>query len=257
MVNNQLAELRRKREDFAKRQELADLPSAEWFSIKQGEKLRIQFLQDMSTESEHYNPAWGKSPAVLPGMDPDDEDDRYDIGLFLMAKEHTAHGAKGKGRALDTMKSEGRDFAQEMYERNPHEKGWKAKDNFYVTVAVDRGQAKPSVEILTRGVFSEFVEDLMEYFEEHGTIMGSVFVVKKGREQTSPWRIQPGNGELDVEGLKPFDLARQAVKHIPYEQQKTWYEKHYVPEAPKVEKSVSKNDDPWASEDDDDTQPDW
>lgn len=248
---NPLAELRRKKNDFARRQEERDLPKAEWLSIEKGGRVRVQFLQDLSDESPNYNGSWGKSPAVLPGMDPDDPNDRYDIGLFLMAKEHVAPGAKGKGRALDTMDSEGRDFAEEMLKRTG-EKDWRAKENFYITVAVDNGTDTPDVRILTRGVYSEFVDELMEYFEEHGTIMGQVFEIKKGREQTSPWQIKEGKGEpLNVDGLVPYDLARQAVKHIKYEDQEKWYMKNYVPTdgAPVEDRRSSRqsdSEDPWA-----------
>lgn len=271
-MTNQLAALRRKKDDFARRQEEKDLPKAEWLTVPKGGKVTVQFLQDLSDESPNYNGAWGKSPAVLPGMDPDDPNDRYDIGLFLMAKEHVAPGAKGKGRALDTMDSEGRDYAEEMLKKTG-EKEWRAKENFYITVAVDNGTDKPDVKILTRGVYSEFVDELMEYFEENGTIMGQPFEIKKGREQTSPWQIKEGKGEpLNVEGLVPYDLARQAVKHIKYEDQEKWYEKNYVPqgkdEDSRPSRSRSDEDDPWAKSNSSgsssggdpwstDEQPDW
>lgn len=230
-MSNPLADLKAKKEAFKKRQEEFDRPKAEWFKIKPGETLKVQFLQELSKEAENFNGSYGNSPVVLPHHDPDNEEDRYNIGLFLSVLEHTTHGPTGfLSRALDTMQSEGRDYAEEMYRANNDEDGWKKKENFYITVAVDRGKKEPSVEILSRGIHSEFVDDLVELDSDSDGvgITGRTFLIKKGNTKSSPWRIKEVKDDMDVSGLVPYDLARDAVRHVPYAQQKDFYAQNYV-----------------------------
>jgi hypothetical protein len=266
MANDALAKLKAKKEAFKKQQEEFDRPKADWFSIKPNQTLKVQFLQELSKNAENYNGSYGKSPVILPQHNPDseDEDERaYDIGLFLAVSEHTAHGADGfKSRALDTIESEGKDYAEEMYRRNKEETGWKKKENLYITVAVDRGKREPSVEILSRGIHSEFVDDLMDMDSEEG-ITGRTFAIKKGSSKSSPWRIKELVGEeMDVDGLVPYDLARDAVRHVPYDEQKEFYGRNYTPENSTPKDADDDEDDFFdndsvlnGSSDDDD--PDW
>lgn len=213
-LTSDLASLTSKKQAFKERQADFDRPKATWFKVKPNETLRVQFLQELSKEAENY---------------------REDFGTFLAAVEHTAHGDTGYlSRALDTMETEGRDFAEEMYRKNPEEKGWRKQENFYITVAVDRGQAKPSVEILSRGIHSEFVDDLVEaYNDSDGVgITGKVFKISKGSSKSASWRIKETKDDpLDVAGLVPYDLERDAVRHVPYEQQKEFYFRNYTPES--------------------------
>lgn len=221
MANNALAKLKAKKNDFKRKQEDFNRPKPNWFKINPGERLRVRFLQELSEDSPNFNPSYGTSP-----IDPD-----YNIGVFYTAIEHEAHGPQGfLARALDTMESEGRDYAQEMYEKTG-ESGWRRRENFYITVAVDRGKAEPSVEILSRGINNDFVDELVAFYDEdedNPSITNKVFEIKKGSTKNSPWTIRTVSGELDVTGLQPYDLARDAVRRVSYENQKDYYDKYYV-----------------------------
>lgn len=228
-------------------------PKAEWFSPKLGETVLVQFLQELSPESPNYNGSYGKSPVVLPGQDPNDPDDRYDIGLFLMAKEREAGSGPDafKSRALCTLESEGKDWAYEMSKKRPHERGWYLKENFYITVAVQRGN-KVTAEILKRPIGNSFVKELIEFYNENDQCLtGQTFKISKDYDKSSPWRIRPAKEEIDISDLQPYDLARDAVRLVPYERQEAWYSKNYKPELTEEEQaaqrsslssSVAKND---------------
>lgn len=204
----------------------------DWFSPKQGGTYLIQFLQELSPKSPNYNGSWGKTDVVLPGQDKNDPDDRYDIGLFLYAKEHEA-GAGDKAfmsRALCTLESEGVCYAHDMSKARPHEKGWFLKENFYITVAVQEGD-KVVRKILKRPIGNSFVKQLLEFYNENEQcITGQSFKVSKDFSKSAPWTIMPTNKPLDVSGLEPYDLARDAVFNIANERQETWFGRNYEPE---------------------------
>lgn len=253
-MTNSLAKLKAKHERAARLQEDFDRPKPKWFKIQKNERLNVRFLQELSEDSPKFDGALGTSPA----------DPEYNIGLYYNVFEHQAHGPKGfMSRALDTMETEGRDFAQEMYEKNPQEDGWRRRDNFYITVAVDRGESEPSVEILSRGANNDFVKELVEMYDDPADpdnpgITGRTFQIRKGSKLNSPWTIveQP-HVEIDTTGLVPYDLARDAVRRVSYEDQREFYMKNYEPDAPdeaQTRTSVSDFSGPAKGGDDD---PDW
>lgn len=222
-----LQRLQARKSEFKKKQESFNRPKPNWFKVAPGKSVRIQFLQELDKASPGYNGSYGTSP-----VDPD-----YDIGLFYHAVERQAHGEKGfLSRALDTMESEGRDFAQEMLEKNPHEKGWRRQENFYISVAVDRGDDKPVVEILSKNAHNEFVDEIVDFFYEdpdNQRLTGRTFIIKKGGQKNSPLTIREDTKtDMDVSGLVPYDLARDAVRRVSYDDQREYYMKNYTPEAP-------------------------
>jgi hypothetical protein len=220
---SQLAKLKAKKEAFNKRQEQFNRPKPNWFKINPSETLNIQFLQELDETSSGFNGSYGVSPA----------DEKYNIGLFYMATEHEAPGDKGfLSRAVDTMETEGRDFAQEMFEKTG-EKEWRARDNFYISVAVDRGGPKPVVEILSRNANNPLVDEIVDFFyedEDNPHLTGRTFKIKKGNMKNSPFTIREDHKTtMDVSGLVPYDLARDAVRRVSYEEQKEYYLRNYTP----------------------------
>lgn len=214
---NNLSQLKSKKKAREAAEELRNRPKATWFSLKPNETRTVQFLQELSDEAENYNPAFG---------------------TFVGALEHTAHGPKGfMSRALDTMESEGRDFAQEMYLKT-REAGWKAKENFYINVATVGAEGKVEAQILSRNMYSEFVEDLVEAYEdsEGEGITGKTFTItRKGTGAQTKWKLKEAKEELDVSGVEPWNLNEHAIRNIPYDQQREYYMKNYVPDEPEDE----------------------
>lgn len=212
-----LTGLQGRKQERERAQALRDRPKANWFKISSGEVLTVRFLQELDAGSEYYN---------------------KDFGTFLGAVERQAPGPKGYlSRALDTTETdpEGRDFAEEM-RRRTGEADWRKRENFYINVAVDRGDGKPTVEILTRSMHSPFVEDLIEFYEENepNNITADTYAIKRtGSGPTTAWKIKKVTDpekQIDVSGLTPWPLEEYAVRHIPYEQQKEYYMKNYQPE---------------------------
>lgn len=223
-MTSALTKLKAKKTEYKRRQEDFNRPKPNWFKVPEGTAVTVQFLQELSEDSPRFNSSYGVSPA----------DPSYNIGVFYTAIEHEAHGPKGYlSRALDTMETEGRDFAQEMYEKTG-EKGWRRQENFYISVAVDRGKG-PQVEILSKGVNSDFVDELVSMYEDdpdNPGITGRTFQIKKGSSKTSPWTIREVKTEMDVSDLVPYDLARDAVRRVSYDSQREYYMKNYKPDEP-------------------------
>ncbi len=218
-----LSQLKAKKAAREAAEEIRNRPKATWFSLKPNETRTVQFLQELSDDASNYNSAFGTFVAVL---------------------EHTAHGPKGfLSRAVDTMESEGRDFAQEMYNKT-HEAGWKAKENFYINVATVGADGKVEAQILSRNMYSEFVEDLVEAYEDSDGegITGRTFTItRKGTGAQTKWKLKEVKEDLDVSGVEPWNLNEHAVRNIPYDQQREYYMRNYVPDVPEAEDEDSSN----------------
>lgn len=197
-----LSQLNAKREE---REDRINRPKANWFKLAPNEKKKIQFMQELSEEADRYNPKYG---------------------TFLGAVEHQAPGKDGfKSRALDTMKSEGRDWAQEQHKKDP-KAGWGQKENFYINVATYNDSGELEVQILSRSIHSPFIQDLIELYQDSNGvgITGQTYEIqRRGSGPQTTWRIKPVNEDMDVSGLEIWDLEKTAVRHIPYEQQEEYY----------------------------------
>lgn len=200
-----LAALKAQREDIAEQQRLRDRPKAGWFTPPaSGEVVLIQFLNELDSDADNYNPAFG---------------------TFLQSVEHQAPGPKGyMSRALDTQERDGRDWAQEQHLLDP-KAGWKPREFFYINVAVvEDGKVVP--KIIQRNITNQFVADLIEEYEDSDGrgITGQTYAIKRVGEGTSTqWRIKPVDAEMDVTGVVPWKLDEYAVKYVPYEKQREFY----------------------------------
>lgn len=208
-----LAALRGRKEERAKAQEDRDRPKATWFTIAGGETLTVRFLQELDESSPNYDPK---------------------KGVYLGLVERQAHGKNGYlSRALDTTETdpEGRDYAAEMYKKTK-EAGWKRRENFYINVAVDRGDGKPSVEILSRNLHSPFIDDLGDENDAHeNSITNATYTItRRGKGTDTTWKLREAKEELDVEGLELWDLHTYARRDIPYEKQAEYYNRNYTPD---------------------------
>lgn len=208
-----LAALNAKREEVAERQEAANAPRANWFKLKNNETKVVYFLNELDEEAPNYNPEYG---------------------TYLGAVEHQAPGPKGfMSRALDTQESEGRDWAQEMYESDRKKYAdFRPRENFYINVAVIGDDGEPEAQILSRSMANSFIEDLAELYDDEGTITGfPVAIKRRGVGLKSEWRmkkVDPDKEGFDISGVQPWDLSKTAVRHVPYAKQKEYYERNMV-----------------------------
>jgi hypothetical protein len=72
-------------------------PKVRWVKLADGQSVKIRFVEELDQDSANYNP---------------------DRGLAIVVKEHT-NPKDYKRKALDTMETEGRDWAEEMHRKDP------------------------------------------------------------------------------------------------------------------------------------------
>jgi len=94
----------------------SDGPKVRWLKLADGQSAKIRFIEELDEDSANYN---------------------ADRGLALVVKEHV-NPKDYKRKAVDTIESEGRDWAEEMHRKDP-KAGWRARLRFYCNVLVDDG----------------------------------------------------------------------------------------------------------------------
>jgi len=77
-------------------------PKVKWLKLADGQSVKIRFIEELDEDSANYNEG---------------------RGLALVVKEHT-NPKDYKRKAVDTMESEGRDWAEEMHRKDP-KAGWR------------------------------------------------------------------------------------------------------------------------------------
>lgn len=180
-----------------------DTPKAKWFSLKDGEAVKLIFLQEMDEDSENYS---AKN------------------GLGFLAVEHAApHNFRRK--AICTIDDEGSCFACEEH-RKDFKAGWKQKTKLYINVLVDDGVNEPYPAILSQGNGPKSVTpSVIEQATEIGTITDKWFKIKRkgaGQTDTSYLLTPLGKHDKNVEDYEVFDLDN-AVRNVPYAMQQAHY----------------------------------
>lgn len=177
-----------------------------WLKLADGQSVKIRFIEELDEESANYSP---------------------DRGLALVVREHS-NPKDYKRKALDTMDTEGRDFAEEMYRKDPKgNSGWKAKLRFYCNVLVDDGIEAPYVAIWSMGVSKQSVFNaLREYALDTGSISNVTWKLKRNGQGTETnytlLPTAPDSEPFDWDGVTPFPLE-SALKKIPYAEQEAFY----------------------------------
>jgi hypothetical protein len=115
-----------------------------WLKLDDGQSVQIRFLSELDADSPSY-------------------DEKR--GLAIVVKEHT-NPKDYKRKAVDTMESEGRDWAEEMHRKDP-KAGWSGRLRFYANVLVDDGINPPYVSVWSMGVAkSATFNTIREYASE-------------------------------------------------------------------------------------------
>lgn len=176
-----------------------------WLKIEDGESIKIRFLQELDPDSPNYNDK---------------------LGCGFIALEHT-NPKDYRRKALDTMETEGRDWAQEQHRKDP-KAGWKARPRLYINVLVDDGKNDPYVAILSQGTSGKSVTPtLIDYAGEMGSITNLMWRIKRtGTKTDTSYTIFPlakDEKPFDFSGLELFDLEKTAVRNVPYAEQEAFY----------------------------------
>jgi hypothetical protein len=175
-----------------------------WFKIADGQAVKIRFIEELDEDSANYNEA---------------------RGLALVVSEHT-NPKDYKRKAVDTMESEGRDWAEEMH-RKDMKAGWRARLRFYCNVLVDDGIEAPYVAIWNMGVSKQSAfNTIREYALETGSISNLTWKVKRNGQgtETSYTLIpsSPDSAPFDWAEFEPYPLEK-ALNKVPYAEQEAFY----------------------------------
>jgi hypothetical protein len=182
----------------------SDKPRVKWLKLADGQSVKIRFLEELDDESANYS---------------------EDRGLALVVKEHV-NPKDYRRRAVDTMDSEGRDWAEEMHRKDP-KAGWRGRLRFYCNVLVDDGIEEPYVAIWSMGVSKMSVfNTIREYAIETGSISSLVWKLKRSGQgtETSYTLIPsaPDTEPFDWSNLEPYPIE-MALNNIPYAEQEAFY----------------------------------
>jgi len=177
-----------------------------WLKLADGQSAKIRFVEELDEESANYNP---------------------DRGVAIVVKEHT-NPKDYKRKALDTTDLEGRDWAEEMYRKDPKgNAGWKARLRFYCNVLVDDGTEDPYVAVWSQGLSKQSAfNTLREYALETGSISNLEWKLKRNGQGTETnytlLPTKPDAEPFDWAGVEPFNLDK-VVRHVPYAEQEQFY----------------------------------
>ena len=182
----------------------SDKPRVRWLKLADAQSVKIRFIEELDDESANYNES---------------------RGLSLVVKEHT-NPKDYRRKAVDTMDSEGRDWAEEMHRKDP-KAGWRGRLRFYCNVLVDDGIEEPYVAIWSMGVskMSSF-NTIREYALETGSISNLTWKLKRNGQGTeTSYTLIPSAPDSEPFAwgeVEPFNLEL-ALTQIPYAEQEAFY----------------------------------
>jgi hypothetical protein len=177
-----------------------------WLSLKDGQSLKIRFMQELDADSKNYIEK---------------------AGLAFIAVEHT-NPKDYKRKALCTIEDQGRCFGCEQHRRDP-KAGWKGRSRFYANVLVDDGQEEPYVAIFSQGAGPKSATpEIINYAGETGSISNLNWKLKRtGTATDTNYSIIPlptaDAVAIDLDKYELFDLEKTAVRDVPYADQEGFY----------------------------------
>ena len=124
------------------------------------------------------------------------------------------------------MDTEGRDWAEEMHQKDP-KAGWRGRLRFYCNVLVDDGIEEPYVAIWSMGVSKQSsFNTIREYALETGSISNLTWKLKRNGQGTeTSYTLIPSAPDAEPFAwgeIKPFPLEA-ALNKIPYAEQEAFY----------------------------------
>jgi hypothetical protein len=175
-----------------------------WLKLADGQSVKIRFVEELDEESASYDPK---------------------RGLAIVVKEHT-NPKDFKRKAVDTMDTEGRDWAEEMHRKDP-KAGWRARLRFYCNVLVDDGLEPPYVAIWSMGISKQSAfNNIREYALDTGSISNLEWKLKRNGSGTETnytlLPSKPDSEPFSWSEIEPFPLDL-ALRKVPYAEQEAFY----------------------------------
>jgi hypothetical protein len=183
-----------------------DNQKGRWLQLKDGQSVKIRFLQEIDPDSPNYN---------------------KDAGTGIIGIEHK-HPKDYKKKALCTFEDEGQCFGCEQHRRDP-KAGWKASSRFYINVLVDDGSEDPYVAILSQGIGAKSATpEIAQYAAETGSVTNLVWKLKRTGSGTdtnySIIALPTAEAKpIDFSKYELYDLAKTAVINVKYDEQEKFY----------------------------------
>lgn len=183
--------------------------SAKWLSLKDGDSVKIRFLQELDEESPAFS-------------------DKNGIGFI--AVEHTSP-ADYKRKAVCTADDGGCyacDQARSVSDKDERAK-WRQKMRLYINVLVDNGKDEPYVAVLSQGTSAKSITPtLLEFATDNETITNRWWKIKRtgsGLSDTSHTLIpfDPKDNLESVEDYEVFDLEKAVIRTVPLAEQAAFY----------------------------------
>ena len=179
-------------------------PKVRWLKLADGQSVKIRFIEELDEDSPSYS---------------------EERGLALVVKEHT-NPKDYRRKAVDTMDTEGRDWAEEMHRKDP-KAGWRARMRFYCNVLVDDGLEEPYVAIWSMGVSKQSAfNTIREYAIDTGSISNITWKLKRNGQGTeTSYTLIPSTPDKEPfswNDIRPFPLE-SALSKVPYAEQEAYY----------------------------------
>lgn len=172
-----------------------DRVKATWLSLKDGDQVKVAFLQELDKDAENYS-------------------EKNGLGRVILEHSNPANWRKKAECTAD----EGDCFGCDQH--------WKQKGQLYINVLVDDGKNDPYVAILSRGTGKGSVSKLLvEYAVDDGTITDKWFKFKRegSTKDDTTYYLMPSKAHgLNVEDYELFDLDNVAF-HVSPDRQEAYY----------------------------------
>ena len=190
---------------------LVDKPKVEgsglkvrWVKLADGQSAKIRFVNELDSDSAHFN---------------------EDRGLAVVVSEHT-NPKDYKRKAACTQESEGRCFGCEMARKEP-KSGWRARLRFYTNVLVEDGLEDPYVAVWSQGISKQSAfNTIREYALETGSVSNVQWKLKRNGQGTETnYTLIPSAPDAEPfnwNGVEPFNLEK-VVREVPYPEQEAFY----------------------------------
>lgn len=202
--------LQRIKDEMEKNEPQGDFPKIKWLNVKDGQKVKIWFLQEIDPGSKYYNEKAGLSGVQLEHSNPEN----------------------WRRKAACSLEDEGQCYGCEQFELGgDNAKKWKAKPRYFSNVLVyETPDSEPYVAVISQGGGDNAItDDLMEFAGNNGGITWLAWMLKReGVKKDTSWTATPIIN-VDPEAWRPnpleydlFDLEA-AVYKVPYEKQEAFY----------------------------------